>query len=230
MKTLLSAFAATTVIAGFATIAHAADLNPVEAPEVYRKFVTVKGGYGPSVIDNEFQGANVGPGEFRDDYIIGAAVEAGAFLTENIRISLQANIGRIEHEQIVNPNGPFVLEGDTRTFQGFAKLGYETRLADLGLTAPLFSRSSVFAVAGIGFTYLDTEALIPGNATITGSDTVLSGVVGFGSVYRLTDSIDFVSELNYTFGQDVDLKVQTVLPIEVETRALTSQIGLRFRF
>ena len=245
MKHFAAAALATTVLAGpLPGSAVAADLDPVDLPPNYSTFVTVKGGYGASIIDNDFvtrSPAGRTPGSFDDDFIVGAGVEAGLFLTDNIRISAQFNAGRIEHEFERTPVGVFRLDGHTKVYQGFAKVAYETRLEDIGLTAPIFSRSSVFATAGIGFTHLRSKADLFANPFAPGvpfdadeEDTVLSGVVGIGSVYRLTDRIDLVSELNYTFGGDADLGFNIAPGVdavtETETQALTSQIGIRFRF
>lgn len=240
MKHLVAAALATTILCG---PAFAADL-PLDLPPNYSTFLTVKAGYGPSIIDNDFVTTSpLGstPGSFDDDFIAGVGVEAGMFVTDNIRISAQFNAGRIEHEFERTPLGTFRLDGHTKVYQGFAKIAYETQLEDIGFTAPIFSRSSVFATAGVGFTHLRSKAdlfanplapAVPFDADV--EDTVLSGVIGLGSAYRLTDRIDLISEVNYTFGGDADLGFNIAPGVDAvtvsETQAITSQIGLRFRF
>ena len=245
MKTILAAIAASTILA---TGAQAADpvLDPVAAPDVYRYFVAVKGGYGPSLIDNEFSGAT-SFGEFDDDYIVGGSLEAGLFLTERLRLSFEVNYAKIEHDtQVVNfrgaaapLSGGFNLEGQTNIFQGFLKAAYEMPLADLGFSAPIFERSSVVALGGIGFTHLDTNGVLALPAAVGGTgfqqeeDIVFSAKVGLGTVYRLTDRIDFVSETSFIFGQDATLTTVNAggaSVSEVETRAIVSQLGIRFKF
>lgn len=250
--------------ASFGALAQAADLDPI-APEIaaqnYQYFVTAKIGAGPSLIDNEFvtttptaAGPSVSTGEFDDEWIAGVGVEAGAFLSDNIRVSAQFNIGRIEHDREVLSSGAtfagltaaglspaLPLNGHTKVYQGFAKVAYEVPLADLGLTAPIFERSSVFAVGGVGFTHLRSKASLDLRIVnglvgdVDAEDTVLSGLVGFGTAYAITDNLDLVSETNFVFGGDADLgftllngavRARTV----AETQALTSQVGLRFKF
>ena len=247
----------------FASPALAADLPPVDvvdSVEAYQFFVAGKIGAGPSLIDNDFRTVTAGDqaaaseGRFEDDWIAGIGVEAGMFLTDNIRISAQFNAGRIEHDQEVLTGGPtfdgltvvgaspaFGLDGHTKVYQGFAKIGYETRLVDLGFTSPIFERSSIFATAGVGFTHLRSKASLDltsigaGLGNVNRRDTVLSGQVGFGGAYALTDRIDFVTETNFTFGGDADLGFTlaggAVEAVTVaETAAITSQLGLRFKF
>ena len=252
MKTFLAAALATSMLSG---AAHAADLVPVDIPENYSTFVAVKGGYGPSIIDNEFestQGTGTN-GEFDDDYIFGGSLEAGVFLTDRVRLSVEANYGRIEHDRQVINGRAFRLDGGTNLFQGFVKAAYELPLADIGFTAPLFERSSLVALGGVGFTHINSggrlrnfpgAAIDPrlGGTLLTGvqeeEDTVFSAKVGLGTVYRLTDRIDLVSETSYIFGSDAELTSRFTLPngvvavsrSDVETQAVISQFGIRFRF
>ena len=265
MKTALSASLVALGVSAFGiTAASAADIvldvpAPVEvAPEpVLPFFLTLKAGYGPSLIDNEFTTTTplgtVTDGEFDDDWIAGVGVEAGVFVTDNLRLSAQFNAGRIEHEfevvsastnPFVGPGDRFPLEGHTKVYQGFAKAAYEVSFADLGVTAPFFARSGVFATAGVGFTHLRSKADLFANVfnpavpfDADEEDTVLSGVVGLGSTFAINDRIDLISEVNYTFGGDAELGFTLPATLgggtavtEAETNALTAQTGLRFRF
>ena len=252
MKNLLAAFAATTMLGatGLATTASAADLDPVAAPDVYRYFVAIKGGYGPSLLDNEFESADgTGTsGEFDDDYIVGGSIEAGAFVTEHLRFSLELNYGRIEHDRQVINGTAFRLDGGTNLTQLFVKGAYEMPLADLGLTAPIFERSSLVALGGIGFTHINSGGTVRGVPFATGNpaapvvfldgrqeeeDTVFSAKLGLGSVYRLTERIDFVSETSFIFGTEAELSSDFGVGVStsnVDTNAIVSQIGLRFKF
>ena len=243
MKILLAVLAAGTVLSA---PAFAADLDPVASPDVYRYFVAVKGGYGPSLIDNDYSGAG-SSGKFDDDHIVGGSLEAGVFLSERMRLSFEVNYGKLEHDtQVVNfrgaaapLSGRFALEGQTNIFQGFVKAAYEMPLSDLGFSAPIFERSSIVALGGIGFTHLDTNGVLNLPAAVGGpgfqqeEDIVLSGKVGLGSVYRLTDRIDLVSETSFIFGQDATLTTVNLAGTstsEVETQAIVSQLGIRFKF
>ena len=251
MKTLLAAFAATTVLAtAFVGSASAADrvLDPVAAPDVYRYFVAIKGGYGPSPRDNDFESADgTGTsGRFEDDYIVGGSIEAGAFVTERLRFSVELNYGRIEHDRQIINGGAFRLDGGTNLTQVFVKGAYEMPLADLGLNAPIFERSSLVALGGIGFTHINSGGTVrgvpfsPGGTTpffLDGrqeeEDTVFSAKLGLGSVYRLTDRVDFVSETSFIFGSEAELSSDFGLATStsnVDTNAIVSQIGLRFKF
>ena len=262
MRTVLATLLlATTALA--ATQASAADVivdvpaaPVVEIDPVLPFFFTIKAGAGPSLIDNEFvtttpalAGGTVTTGEFDDDYIVGVGVEAGAFLTDNFRLSAQFNAGRIEHEfEVVDtttstnpfaqPGAAVPLVGHTKVYQGFLKGAYEVSFADLGVTSGFFSRSGVFATAGIGFTHLRSKAdLFVTPFTVFDADeedTVVSGVVGIGSTFSFSERLDLISEVNYTFGQDAELGF--TIPgagtaiTEAETNAITAQTGLRFRF
>ena len=253
IRTIAALFAA-TMLAG---TAHAADVIVDPVPESVAVdlppslFLTVKVGYGPSLIDNSFEGPFAGgsfEGEFNDDYLAGIAGEVGAFVNRNVRFSLQGTIGRIEHDQqdvtgvpAVPGNffvtGPVDFDGHTKIYQGFVKAAYETRLSDIGLTASFFERSSIFGVGGVGLTHLRSEATV-GSGALTGArsndnDTVVSGLVGVGSVYDFTDNLSLISEANFIFGGDAELDLrlgQNSIPFEIETQAITFQTGLRFRF
>ena len=254
MKHLLAAAFATTILAGPAL---AADLDPIDIPENFSAFVSIKAGYGPSLIDNDFESAD-GTGTsgfFDDDYIFGGSIEAGYFITERFRLSAELNYGRIEHDRQIINGTAFDLEGGTNLTQGFIKAAYEMPLADLGLTAPIFERSAIVALGGLGFTHINSggrlrnvgfAAPVPGGAIFLDGrqeeeDTVFSAKVGLGSTYRLTDRIDIVSETSFIFGSDAELTSEFAIPAalgggsvtstsDVETRAIVSQIGIRFRF
>ena len=239
MKIVLAALTATTMLAG---TAYAADLDPIVQPEVYNTFIAVRAGYGPSIIDNEFESAN-GPGEAKNEYLLGVSAEAGMFLTERFRISAEFNYSLVERESLDFAAGfSLPVEGQTNVIQGFLKAGYEVKVSDLGLTAPIFSRSSIAGFAGIGFGHLRSNAVVDfsqlaGGAPITGSqqgsDTVLAGQVGLGTVTRINDRVDFVSETAFVFGQDAEIATTSVIGNSVsvvETRAITSRFGLRFKF
>lgn len=251
MKHLAAAALATTILSGPAL---AADLEPLDIPPNYSAFVSIKAGYGPSLIDNDFEG-DESSGSFDDDYIVGGSVEAGYFLTERFRLSAEVNYGRIEHDRQIINGTAFQLDGGTNLTQVFAKAAYEVPLADLGLTAPIFERSAIVALGGIGFTHINSGGRLRADAgilnplaagiPITGvqeeEDTVFSAKVGLGSTYRLTDRIDIVSETSFIFGSDAKLTSEFAVPAalgggtavstsRVETRAVVSQVGIRFRF
>lgn len=261
MKHLLAVALATTILSGqaFAADAIVDDpvLDPVDIPANYSAFVSIKAGYGPSLINNDFESvaANGPSGEFDDDYIVGGSVEAGYFLTERFRLSAEVNYGRIEHEFQEIDGRRFALDGGTNLTQVFAKAAYELPLADIGLTAPIFSRSSLVALGGVGFTHINSGGRLRGDGALLNpglaglpvvgaqeeEDTVFSAKVGLGSAYRLTDRIDLVSETSFIFGTDAELSSEFALPAalgggtvksisDVETNAIVSQIGIRFRF
>lgn len=261
MRTALTTLLAGTLSILGATAAQAADVIvdvpapvEVEIDPVLPFFFTIKAGAGPSLIDNEFVTTTplgtVTTGEFDDDWIAGVGVEAGVFLTDNLRLSAQFNGGRIEHEfevvatttsPLSAPGARIPLVGHTKVYQGFAKVGYEVGFDDLGVTSPFLARSGVFATAGVGFTHLRSKAdLFATNPFAPGlpfdadeEDTVLSGVVGVGSTFALSDRLDLISEVNYTFGGDAELGFTTPVGTAVtvtETQAITAQTGLRFRF
>ena len=247
------ALAAAVAAAAFtaAPTASAADLDPIETPELYRYFVALKGGYGPSLIDNDFESADgTGTdGRFEDDYIFGGSLEAGVFLSERFRLSAEVNYGRIEHDRQIINGRAFRLDGGTNLTQVFAKAAYEVPLADVGLTAPLFERTSIVALGGLGFTHINSGGTVrnvplptrnPARPFIVRDgiqneeDTVFSAKVGLGTVYRLTENIDIVSETSFIFGSDAELTSNfgggLVSTSDVETQAVVSQLGIRFKF
>ena len=268
MTKLLSAFAA-AILSSTAMLAsaQAADVivpEPViEDPiveNVRRAFLSVKFGYGPAIADNDIDAdisALAGPGArvsgfVENDYLVGASVEAGVFLTDNFRVSLEGTYGYVENDtQVVDaavvpafPAGAGLLigedtvDGQTFTAQGFAKVAYEVPVAENFLFLREFR---VFGTAGVGFVHFNnnltlTEANNPVflNARAEGQDTVLAGKVGFGTVSKLTDRIALTSEFNYLFGEDAELELVTtggaVVPFELETEALLFQTGIRIAF
>ena len=238
MKTILAALVASTTLSG---AAFAADIDAVEAPALYNYFVAVRAGYGPALIDNDFE-SGFGPGQAENDYLLGVSAEAGVFLTERFRLSAEINYSKVERDALEFDAGfALPVEGQTNVIQGFLKAGYEVKVSDLGLTSPIFSRSSIAGFAGIGFGHLRSNALVDfANAGVPvigsqqGSDTVLAGQVGLGTVTRINDRVDFVSETAFVFGGDAEIETNAPLigrtVSTVETRAITSRFGLRFKF
>ena len=228
---------------------------------VRRAFIGVKFGYGPAFADNDIEvdlgATDFGPGATAsgyvdNDYLIGGSIEAGVFLTDNFRVSLEGTYGYVENDtQVVDaavvpafPAGAGLLigedtvDGQTFTAQGFAKVAYEVPVAENFLFLREFR---VFGTAGVGFVHFNnnltlTEANNPVflNARAEGQDTVLAGKVGFGTVSKLTDRIALTSEFNYLFGEDAELELVTtggaVVPFELETEALLFQTGIRIAF
>ena len=236
MKLILAAAAASTILAGTATV-HAADLDPVVDADVYRYFVAVRAGYGPSIIDNGFRTNTGATGEVQNKYLLGVSGEAGLFLTERFRVSFEMNYSKVEQEfQVFDTGAVIPVDGQTNVFQGFLKAGYEVPVADLGLTSRIFSRSSIAGFAGIGFTQLSSNAVAnfgPFTGSQQADDIVLAGQVGLGTVTRINDRLDFVSETAFVFGGDATLSTVTPLGVstsDVETKAITSRFGLRFKF
>ena len=250
-KTLTTAALATAMIVAPGTLAYAADViapEPViEDPiveNVRRAFISAKFGYGPAFADNDIEAdisAIGGPGGsvsgfVENDYLVGGSIEAGVFLTDNFRLSVEGTYGYVENEeQVVEAAslpaigaafgsatqagaeqaliGSDMIDGQTFTTQGFIKAAYEVPVArDF-----LFLRElRVFGTAGVGFVHFNNnlvleEANNPAflGARAEGQDTVLAGKVGFGTVSRLTDRISLTSEFNYLFGEDAELELVT---------------------
>lgn len=233
------------------------DPIPVEAPVVSNDdklfYFDVAGSFGLVIPQNGFEaGAPLNAeGRFQDEIGYGGSLEAGAFLTSNIRLSAELVYGKIEHdkEKIERLNGVRInsvkldLDGETRLFQGFLKAAYETRLSDLGAESLWLQPMSVYGIAGIGFSHIENDAILrngfgPGfDGVANASDTVLAGKIGAGFVYDITNRVSLVSEYNFVFGQKADVTLQSqaplppiTAPIEIETNAHTLFTGLRIKF
>ena len=257
----LRSLALAAAIVAVPSLASAADViepevvaDPVVEAAFSPFFVDIKGGFGtilpkPDVtVSGAFFGSPALNARFEDDWAATGSVEAGAFLTERFRLSGQFVYTYVEQDRLdfdaaaaaVLGQRSAPLNGSTDLYQGFAKAAYEVSLADIGFTAPLFARSSVFGTGGIGFSHFrpdfTTTLGAVGTARGNDSDTVLSGLVGFGSIYAFNDRVQLVSETNFIFGEDANLSVNDTLgaginvPYNVESNHLTSHIGLRFRF
>lgn len=218
MKRFLAAIAATTFLAGPAM---AADLDPIESPALYRYYVQGDFLYGFGTIDRD---ADLGPVEveLEPDFELGGKIEAGVFLTDRIRVSGDLRLFNTDFDSVTVPGlGTTALDLDADTFQGFVNVAYEVALSDVGFTAPFFDRTSVFGIAGIGFSHTDFDLAVPGET----DDTVLVGKVGLGSSYRFTENLSLVSETSFIFGEDLDIQ-----GISIDAEQINSTIGLRFRF
>ena len=252
MKKILAATLAAGLLSTLpAGIAHAADIivpEPViEDPiveNVRRAFIAIKAGYGPAFADNDIDAdlsALLGPGAtvsgyVDNDYILGASIESGVFLTDNFRLSTELTYGYVENEEQVVESaslpaigaafgaaaqaaaqnaliGSDEIDGQTFTLQGFVKAAYEVPVAQ----DFLFLRElRVFGVAGVGFVHFNnnlvlTQANNPAflGARAEGQDVVLAGKIGAGTVSKLTDRISLTSEYNYLFGEDAELELVT---------------------
>jgi len=249
--------AATLIGNAFAADLVEPDPIPVEAPTASHSghifYFDIKGSYGPTIPENGFDAGaplNAG-GRFQDEIGYGGSLEAGAFLNSNIRLSAELVYGKIEHdkEKIQRLNGAPInsvkldLDGETRILQGFLKAAYETRLSDLGAQSVWLQPMSVYALAGIGFSHIENDAILrnafgPGfDGVANAEDTVLAGKVGAGIVYDLTERVSLVSEYNFVFGQNADVTLRSqaplppiTVPIEIETNAHTLFTGIRIKF
>ena len=234
---------------------------------VRRAFISAKFGYGPAFADNDIEAdlsgvvagltgvANNGTtvsGQVENDYLIGGSIEAGYFLTDNFRLSVEGTYGYVENElQVIeDANNPLglpgligddELDGQTFTAQGFLKAAYEVPVAENFL---FLRELRVFGTAGVGFVHFNNNLVLEEannavfqDARAEGQDTVLAGKVGFGTVSKLTDRIAFTNEFNYLFGEDADLELVTtpatgsqVVPFTLETEAILFQSGIRISF
>ncbi|MGI9355057.1 MAG: outer membrane protein [Rhizobiaceae bacterium] len=258
-RTAVTAFLFFSGLPGAALAADPIESDPVtmDIPEAAHDehffYFDVAGSIGIVIPQNSFEAAaplNAG-GRFQDKIGYGGSLEAGAFVTTNIRLSAEFVYGRIMHDQekIDRLGGVPInsvkldLNGETRLFQGFVKAAYETRLSDLGVESLWLQPMSVYALAGIGFSHIENDAILrnafgPGfDGIADAQDTVLAGKIGAGIVYDITDSLSLVSEYNFVLGQkgDVTLRSQApqppiTVPIEIETNAHTLFTGIRVKF
>ena len=236
---------------------------------VRRAFIGVKFGYGPAFADNDIEvdlgATDFGPGATAsgyvdNDYLIGGSIEAGVFLTDNFRVSLEGTYGYVENdEQVIeavsfpaigaafgagaqaaveaDAIGGDELDGQTFTAQGFLKAAYEVPVAENFLFLRDFR---VFATAGVGFVHFNNNLVISDpesdffGARAEGNDVALAGKVGFGTVSSLTETIALTTEFNYLFGEDAELELVapdgTVAPFTLETEAIIFQSGIRISF
>ena len=249
-KTLATALLASTFSLG-AGVASAADVivpepvidDPI-VENVRRAFLSLKFGYGPAFADNDIDAdisAIGGPdasvsGFVENDYLIGASIEVGAFVTDNLRFSVEGTYGYVENEtQVVDAAslpaigaafgagaqaaaeadllGEDSVDGQTFTAQGFVKAAYEVPVAENFL---FLRELRVFGTAGVGFVHFNNNLVLEEannpvfqDARAEGQDTVLAGKIGFGTVSKLTDRIALTSEFNYLFGEDAELELET---------------------
>ncbi len=256
------AIAALLLLVPLTGVVSAADLIdsdpvPMDIPEAAQDqhffYFDIAASAGIVIPQNGFEAGaplNAG-GRFQDEIGYGGSLEAGAFLTTNIRVSAELVYGRIVHDQekIDRLNGVRInafkldLDGDTRLFQGFLKAAYETRLSDLGAEARWLQPMSVYGIAGAGFSYIENDAILRNafgagfDGVADASDAVLAGKIGAGIIYDITDRISLVSEYNFVFGQNADVTLTSQaplpaisVPIEIETNAHTVFTGLRVKF
>lgn len=195
-------------------------------------------------------------GELDNDYAVGGVLEAGRFLTPNLRVAAEFGYGYVATDALVvtdpaaaavpitvNGNagttdlrGRTVLDGGANVLAGFAKGAYEVPVFE---NVGFVQRFSLYGHAGVGFVNVRPDIDFLNSqfrgSRVDGSDTVLAGKVGIGTVTKLTDRIELNSEYGYTFGDDTEFAITNTpsgrdIPISLDTKAHSFSTGLRFRF
>lgn len=220
---MTSAFAADAIIDDVADI-------PQETVDVlppnYTSFVSVSFLYSFGVLDRDLDVSVPLPqigarGNVDPRYALGGKVEAGAFVSDRLRFSVDARLYRTEFDGSIFIAGrQIVSDARAGNLQGFVNVAYEFALADAGITLPLLERSKLFGIAGLGATYLDLGET---------DDTAFTAKLGIGTVTDITDTIALVAETDYIFGSDFEVE-RGVANGVLENQEIISTIGLRFRF
>ena len=215
--TLLSAAVALSLMGSTAL---AADLDPPAPEPMNDRFISASFLYGFGLLDRDLSVDGFGTLDIETDYVLGAKIEGGIFLTDRVRVSADFRYSKTEIDRLSAGGASIAVDADFDQYQGFVNVAYEVALADLGLSAPFFERSKVFGIAGVGLAHIDFEGV---------DDEAFTGKVGLGSVFSLTDNISLVSETNYIFGQDFEFSGAGV-NVDVDNEEIVSMIGLRFSF
>ena len=220
MATRIRALAFTTLFASLSATSALAEGHTVSIDSA-RFYVGVQGATGPALNDLSYSTSN-NAGDVKLDRAQTLGITAGVFLNENWRVGVDVNYFKIDLDEVTGTAvGTVQANGDTDGYNAFIDVGYETMLSD---------KFGVFAEAGIGFADSEVNAALSGGAgTLSGSDRILVGKVGFGSTYQFADNLELFSKYNYVFGKDADYFSSIDGVAQAEQRMHVFVSGLRLK-